>query len=696
MIGLVLPLLAPLLVSLLSPPLVAPAPSASPGVGLAPGDVARLKEVTSFAMAPDGTRVAYVLSVPRSIPGPDAGSDAGPDTGPGDGPAWAELHVVGVDGVSRPYVTGEVNVGDVKWTPDGSAISFVAKRGKDEHKGVWKISLSGGEAHRVVEHPADVAGHAWSPDGHWIAFLAAEAISKERRDRVKKGFTQKVYEEDVRLARVWIAAVGLDGIALKARALPLEGSASDVSWSPVGGNIAVALAPSPLPDDELMRRTLHVVDAASGKVVARFPRPGKLGEVAWSPDGKHLAVLAAEDLHDPTPGRLLVAPSAGGAMLDVLPGYAGDVAAIAWQDADAVMFVGNEGTGTSFSEIDRTKMVRKTHLTAGQKGAPILAHLGLSRDGQSVAFLGSSATHPAEVFLSTHAAPMPRRLTDANPWLAAKRLAPQEVVRWKARDGLEIEGILIRPLERAKGARHPLVLIVHGGPEGHRADGWLTSWSEPGQVLAARGIAVLYPNYRASSGRGVAFSKLDHGDPAGKEFDDLVDGVDYLIGTGLVDRAKVGITGRSYGGYATAWCATRYTERFAAGVAGVALTDLVSFHGTSDIPTEMNLVHGMRFAWEDWPDALARSPIFHANGSRTPLLILHGADDPRVSPSQSYELYRQLKLRGKAPVRLVLYPGEEHLNQRGASRLDAQLRLVQWMEHYLKGPGGAPPPWDLD
>jgi dipeptidyl aminopeptidase/acylaminoacyl peptidase len=296
----------------------------------------------------------------------------------------------------------------------------------------------------------------------------------------------------------------------------------------------------------------------------------------------------------------------------------------------------------------------------------------------------------------SHGDSAPRRRTDSNPWISKLRLAKQEVITHEARDRTLLEGLLVHPLDAKKGARYPLIVYVHGGPEAHESNGWLTSYARPGQMAAARGIAVFYPNYRGSTGRGVAFSKLSQGDPAGKEFDDLVDAVDHLVEKGLVDKSKVGVTGGSYGGYATAWCSTRYSDRFAAGVMMVGISNKVSKVGTTDIPDEEFYVHARKRVWDDWQFFLERSPIFHAGKANTPLLILHGKDDPRVNNGQSRELYRHLKLRGEAPVRLVLYPGEGHGNRKAAARLDYSLRMMQWMEHYLTGPGGAPPPFELD
>jgi dipeptidyl aminopeptidase/acylaminoacyl peptidase len=659
----------------LAPVLVAPALAAEPE-RLTPQHVARIRTVTNVAASPDGRRVAYVLSVPRRPVADD------------DGPAWAELHVVGRDGPSHPFVAGEVNVGDVAWTRDGQSIAFLAKRGKDEYRSLYVIPADGGEARRVVAHGADLAGFALGPGGR-AAFLAAEPEPKAKADLKKKGFNQSVYEEDYRPIKVWLAR--LDNPEATAKPLDLPGSASELRWSPTGTRLAVALAPTPSVDDQYMRRKVHILDADTGKVVGRLDHAGKLAKVAWSPDGTHLALIAGADIHDPAPGRLFVAPSEGGPVRDVLSDYQGHVADVAWRGADSLVFIGDEGTRTVLGAIGRDG-TRRQNLAGGDT---IWTALSLASDARAVALVGQSPGHPGEVFLAD-LGETPRRRTDSNPWLSKVELAPQEVVRYKARDGLDLEGILIRSLAVAKGARAPLVLDVHGGPESHVRNGWVTSYAGPGQVLAARGISVFLPNYRGSTGRGVTFSKLGQGDPAGKEFDDLVDAVDHLVEAGVADRSKVGVTGGSYGGYATAWCSTRYSDRFAAGVMFVGISDKISKTGTTDIPEEEYLVHARHRPWDAWQKLLERSPIYHVQNARTPLLILHGKDDPRVFPGQSLELYRFLKVQGRAPVRLVLYPGEGHGNQRAASRYDYQLRSLAWLEHYLKGPGGPPPPVELN
>jgi dipeptidyl aminopeptidase/acylaminoacyl peptidase len=344
--------------------------------------------------------------------------------------------------------------------------------------------------------------------------------------------------------------------------------------------------------------------------------------------------------------------------------------------------------------------VREDVLEPGVDGDPVYTHFSRAEDGGSMALLGSSATYPTELFLVTGTAKSgdktPKRVTVSNSGLADKSFAKQTTVRWNGRDGLELEGILIYPLNYVEGRRYPTIMYVHGGPESHETNGWLTSYSRPGQVAAARGFAVFYPNYRGSTGRGVEFSMLGQADAAGKEFDDLIDGVDHLIELGVTDPEAIGVTGGSYGGFASAWCSTFYSDRFAASVMFVGISDNVSKVGTTDIPEEMFLVHHRKRLWDDWDYFVERSPIRHVEKNQTPTLILHGKEDPRVHPSQSLELHRHLKTLKQAPVRLVLYEGEGHGNRKAASRLDYNLRMLRWMEHFLQNDGEQSPPMRID
>lgn len=644
--------------------------------GMTLEQVARLRAVSQAEISPDGRQIAYTLSVQRQ-PGVDD-----------DGAAWGELHVADRNGASRGFVTGKVNVGSVAWMPDSSGIAYLAKREGDETRALYRIPVGGGESRVLAKLKSDIRAFSLSPDGRRAALLAPEPDSEELKALKKKGFSQKVYEEDWTPVALWI--VDLDADKAEPRKVAVDGSIQSLAWSPAGDRIALLVAPRQLTDDTLVFTRLRIV-APDGKVLGKVDNPGKIGGLAWSTDGAHLAFISAEDKHDAQQGRLMVTGRNGGEFRDVLPGLQGHVIDAKWRDGKRVVFIAHEGVEARVGEVGADGSGART-LSA--LGGPIWTGLSLSKQGDA-ALAGSTPQHPAEAFLLANGGPA-KKLSNSNPWLADVRLGRQDVVRYKSRDGLDIEGLLVHPLDRKGDARVPLVTIVHGGPEAHFSNGWFNGYSQPVHVLAAQGFASFLPNYRSSTGRGVAFSKLGFGKPGMGEFDDVVDGVDHLIATGLVDKGKVGITGGSYGGYASAWGATYYSERFAASVMFVGISDQASLVTTGDIPWEEYLVHMGKWPWEDPELFRQQSPITHAHKSRTPTLILHGEADPRVPPMQSYMMYRYLKLAGKAPVRLVLYPGEGHGNQRAASRYDYSLRLMQWMKHYLTGPGGEPPAYQVD
>lgn len=668
--------------------LATPAIAASTGDVLTPWDVARLRSASTAHISPDGQHIAYSLLVPR-----DPWAERPDGSKYEDGPPWIELHVFDIrDGRSQPFITGEVKIEHIAWMPDGRFISFLTKRADDKHACLYAIPVDGGEARRILSHESEISGYSWSPDSKQVAFLAEEEAPQKKKDLLEKGFSAEIFEEDMQYTRVWIASP--DSKKDEPRKLELDGSVSTVHWSPVDGRFAVVIAPTPLIDDQYMKSKVWIVDSADGKVLARIDNPGKLGAVAWNPSGTHLAMISAVDKYDPAESSLMAAPASGGDLLNLTPDYMGLVTAIAWQDADYIMFLADEGTQTTFGKVKKDLSERKLILPVGET---ILTDFTLSKDGRQAAFVGNSAKHPSEVFAMKHGEEAPRRLTDNNPWLADYRLAPQEIVKYTARDGLEIQGVLIHPLDENPGQRYPLILSVHGGPEAHERHGWLTNYSRPGQVASAQGFAIFYPNYRGSTGLGTGFAKIGQGDEAGGEFNDLIDSVDHLVSLGLIDEKRVGVTGGSYGGYAAAWCATAHSERFAASVMFVGISDSISKKGTTDIPNEDFLVHVRQRPWDDlWHFFLERSPIYYVQKARTPILILHGKNDTRVHPSQSLLLYRYLKGVGQTPVRLVWYPGEGHGNRKFGARLDYNLRMMQWMEHYLKGPGGEPPPYEID
>ncbi len=333
-----------------------------------------------------------------------------------------------------------------------------------------------------MAHDEAIRGFAISADGHHIAFLASDPVDKATKELREKGFNQQVYEEDVRPTKVWLCdTAGTE----TPRSLDLPGSASQVQWSPSGHELMVVLAPTALVDDSYMFRRVHLVDVDSGHVTESIQNPGKLGLVKWSPDGRRIAMVSAADINDPHEGRLVVsAVPADGPLRDLMPDYEAHVTSFAWQDAQTLLWVADEGVGTRVGTVtlsgERTTLVEPNDV--------VLAEVTLSTEDNVASLMGHTSTHPPEVFSFTLADRQLKRLTNVNPWLETMRFARQESMVWKARDGLELQGVLVYPLNYVQGRRYPLIMSVHGGPESHEANGWLTSYSRPGQVAAAPGV----------------------------------------------------------------------------------------------------------------------------------------------------------------------------------------------------------------
>ena len=177
--------------------------------------------------------------------------------------------------------------------------------------------------------------------------------------------------------------------------------------------------------------------------------------------------------------------------------------------------------------------------------------------------------------------------------------------------------------------------------------------------------------------------RRDHRDLAGKEFEDVLAGVDALIDRGLVDKDKVATGGFSYGGYFSAWAATKYSQRFKAAMVGAGITNWISFTGTTDIIYENSLVHWDLWWYEHMELVWDRSPLAHLNNSQTPTLVVHGEKDLRVPLGQGQEIYNGLKLRN-IPTEMVVYRRQPHGIRERAAQIDYMNRTLQWYKKYTR------------
>ncbi len=641
---------------------------------MTPEDVAKLESVGAIAVSPDGSRVAYTKS---RLPDVSEGED--------NGSFKSELSIAYGPDNARVFLPEDVSPGGITFSPDGRMVSFLWSK-DDEDRAVWGIPVDGGAQKKLAAVPdSSVRSYDWSPDGSTIYMLVGAEKDKQRDTQRKAGFNAVVYEEEARLNRLFAATVGSE-VDEDPREISVPGYVSSFDIASNGRTAIIEVAPTPNVDDSYTKKRVNIMDLASNEVTAVVETPGKIGDVEISPDGSKLSLVAGVDMNDPAATTLH--------MVDVTTGSYSPVNAGAAEATVDTEFLSN-GMLAAVIHKGATSFLRLYDANGNQLNeieAEGLAVSGIESGGERVVVRASSAQHPSELFDVSLDGQI-TRWTNHNSWLGDIDFGTQRVVKYSARDGQEVEGILIEPVGGIPEGGAPLIMNVHGGPEAHESNGWLTAYSKPGQVAAGAGYAVFLPNYRGSTGYGVDFAKQHQNDYAGKEFNDIVDAKRFFVAQGIADPDRVGITGGSYGGYASAWGATALSEEYAASVMFVGISNQISKFGTTDIPVEMYNVHSRKWPWDDWQTMLEVSPIYHVDKADTPILIMHGAEDTRVAPSQSYELYRNIKVRTDTPVRLVLYPGEGHGNRMAASRYDYNLRMMRWFDTYLKtGDRDAPLP----
>jgi len=634
-------------------------------------DILQIKSVRQVAIRPDGKWIAFTLSVPRKA-----------DEEPGG--AYSELYVASVkNGEIRPFITGKVNISSPRWSPDGSAIAFLTRRGKGAKTQVWIIPFDGGESRQVTHAPSGVLFFRWHPSGKKIGYISAAPPSEREKALKEKGYHFIYYEENLKPHNLYLQDVNAGNTTNEPQQITEGVTVWDFVFSPDGNRLAATISPQPLIDQRYMFRRIYLIDLPTFQRKPLTDGPRKLGNYAFSPDGKRLAYCAALDSSDHQVSQAFVLNLSTNETKNLTPpDFRGHISWVEWKNNKTLLYLAGEGVWNTLNSVKITGGQRQVILHSRESGI-IFGAPSFTRNFKHFAFRGESPTFPGELFY-WQPGKSPRRLTDHNPWLAERKFARQEVIHFPARDGQEIEGILVYPLDYQPGKSYPLIVTVHGGPESHYTNRWLNRYFHPAQVLAAKGYVVFYPNYRSSTGYGLAFAKAGYGDPAGVEFDDIADGIDYLVEQGIADRERVGLGGGSYGGYAAAWFASYYTKYVRAVCMFVGISDLISKRGTTDIPYEELYVHSGKKLEDMWDLSLKRSPIYYAKQSKTAVLILGGAADPRVHPSQSLEFFRRLKMNNHPAVRLVQYPGEGHGNRKQPGRMDVLYRHIQWYDWYVK------------
>mgnify|MGYP001168683875 CR=1 FL=1 len=629
----------------------------------------KTKAVGAVQISPDGRRVAYTVN--EAVMTDDRSEFV------------TQIRLANTDGSGDFQVTyGEKSSTNPKFSPDGRRLAFTSNR-KNNKNNLYLLRLDGGEAEPLTDLKGSVSNFAFSPDGRWIAYLMTDVKSEEEEKNDKGRNDYRWVNENFKMSRLYLIPVEKDaGGKREPRLLTTENyNVTNFDFSPDGRRIVFSHTRSPVVND-WVTADVSLVELESGKVTP-FANSGAAELSArFSPDGKSIAVTVSDfPVRWAGSQTIRVYPASGGGEPKTLAAsFDGQPAVIEWSaDGRRIYFNEARGTNTRIYAVD----TETNKITEINQTDEVLSSLTFNRQAGMFGFVRQTPDDPPEVFVSKAENFAPVQISRVNAEMRKPPLGKTEVIRWKSKDGREIEGLLTYPVGYEAGKRVPLLLAIHGGPAGVFQKTFIGGRGVyPLAVFAQRGYAVLRPNPRGSSGYGTEFRYANIKDWGFGDYQDLMTGVDKVIEMGVADAARLGVMGWSYGGYMTSWIITQ-TKRFRAASAGAPVTNLMSFNGTADIPSFVPDYFGGQ-SWEA-PEVYARhSAMFNIRGVSTPTLIQHGEADIRVPISQGYELYNALRQQN-VPVRMLVLPRQPHGPNEPKMQVIAMQSNLEWFEKYLGG-----------
>lgn len=624
---------------------------------LTPEQALDRRTIGELDFSPDGAAVAFTVAEPVK----------------GTARARSVWMLDVASGRTRQLTFSGKNDSSPRWAPDGTAIAFTSDR--DGAPQLYLLPRRGGEAQKLTDRTERVEQFRWSPDGRTIALLMNEEKSDALKKRERDKDDARAVDSEERRPRIWL----LD-VASKQLKQVTSGRwrIEQFEWLADGRQMLAVATDRPEVDQWIDR--IYTVDLSEPRLgsLTQIAAPrGPFGGVSISPDGRTIAYVGAR-VDGPEPHDLYLQPTAGGPSRNVTATTLDrPVTPPRWIDNDTMLTQVQRGFRAALATIDHAGRVTTLDDVDVNPTAFARASTG------TIAFVGETTTRAPELFVR---APGRRAqaVTALNGQWSSIPVAAPEFFKYKSADGVEIEAALLLPPGSARAGStapprartHPLVVLVHGGPTGR----WSDAFEPWGQLLAARGYAVLYPNVRGSTGYGQAFVEKNRADWGGGDFRDVMAGVDALVARGVADPNRLGIGGWSYGGYMAAWAVTQ-TNRFKAAVSGAPVIDMASEFGTENGSAYDEWFYGTPY--EKLDGFIKSSPMTHVRSVKTPTLLLQGEADETDPLGQSQQFYRGLK-RYNVDTELIVYPREPHGLREERHLLDRLNRVIAWFDRYIK------------
>ncbi|HEX8090780.1 MAG TPA: S9 family peptidase [Blastocatellia bacterium] len=590
----------------------------------------------------------------------------------------SQLWIVPANGGEAFRFTSGDSDSQPQWSPDSSRIAFIRSGKEPQERQVYIIRVNGGEAEKLTDHKDGVSSFRWGAGGKQIIFLANDQKSDADKKKEKEGDDAIFVDEGPngqsrgQWSNIWAFNLADKKERQVTREKMLIGSYDP---SPDGKLLAFSARRENTRNGSNLAE-VFIADLTSGAVTRLTANEAPESSPQWSPDGKSIAYLAPDDKKwELANSKIWVLDVESRAYRNASAKFDGSIGEYVWtKDGKRIIFNGQQGTNWNLYELDPgVGAVRQLTKKEG-----VFYGGSLSSDSKKAVAVYSTPQQPPDLWVADVATGDARQLTRLNPWVNDLALAKSEVIRWKSKDGMEVEGILHLPGDYKQGTRIPLVLNIHGGPAGSFTYGFQSIY----HVYAGLGYASLSPNVRGSSGYSDALLRGNMGDLGGGDYQDLMTGVDAVIARGIADPDRLGVKGWSYGGVLGGWTITQ-TNRFKAASLGAMVSDWASEYA-------MGFNHDVRLwyiggtPWENPEGYRKASSYTHIKNVTTPTIIFHGEQDITDTIGQSMIFYQGLKDRG-VPARFIRFPREPHAFREPRHQRLKDVEEIAWMQKYIMG-----------